>query len=91
MVLWVNEDKVGGKAISKIVATPDHWHRICLCHVNVLRPYCDRQNMLLNAESSQEAGETAVPTVVLFGAVIIRLQLSMVTGKASGALPCEVR
>lgn len=47
--------------------------------------------MLLNAKSSEEVGETAVLTVVLFGADIIGLWVSVATGKASGALFCEVR
>lgn len=78
---YLTQEKVGDR--DYLVATPDR-----LCHINMLKRYCDREKM--QAESSSEAGEFTVSPVVLSGAEVAAPCVSLVTGKVSALSSAEV-
>ena len=65
---YLVQEKVGDR--DYLVATPDRRCRTRLCHINMLKPYCDRENARLEMESSSEAGGAAATSVALFSAEV---------------------
>lgn len=61
-------DKVGDR--NYLVATPDRRRRTRLCHVNMLKAYCDREDVQLGIESSSGAGGATLTSAALSGAEV---------------------
>lgn len=67
---YLVQQKVGDRDYP--VATPDRRLRSHLCHVNMLKPYCRRKQVLQDAESKSEAGQAAVTSEALSSAEVTR-------------------
>lgn len=72
---YLIQEKVGDR--DYLVATPGRQNH--LCHVNMLKSYCDRERM--QAESTSAAGKVTVSPLVPHGAEVVSPRVTLVTGK----------